>query len=202
MHLQSFDIHILVLINTSSNNNINIYKTTIKELDNVNIKTKGYPIKKSFITLPSILHNSYWVGLFGFKKNINEIALLFSGLIHMDKLEYNNYNYAEMNKVPSVMGKYRTTKYVDDMSFLCEKFYRYERSNEEEKCFLFLRKLDHTNFPTMLPTNIDFNDQEHNKIWFYDRYVNLILSEFVPDDVKNSFDNDTTLSMKYYLNME
>ncbi len=176
-------IYILVLINTSSDNKINIYKTTIKNLDNVNNKTSGYSIKKSIITLPSLLHQSYCIKLFNYDTNTNKIGLIFSGLMHLDKLEMGNYNYVEMNRTPDVLGHLRSATHVDDQSFLEEQFYNFEELETDEKCFLFLRRLAVSGKDVMKPTKISF-DYDHS-IWLYDRYSNLVVKEFIPDEVGN-----------------
>ncbi len=183
------NLHILVFSSSSSDNKIRLYKTTFKKLGNINNTVRGYPVDKSLLPLPSLFHQSINASLFAYDPLTKTMTLLFSGIIHLDKIEEGNINYIELKRQPL-----RSIRYDSDKDFFDEAFFKYEDAEPKEKAFLYMRKVHFTELPIMKPSVINFDDLPSTKgeIWFYDRYKNTVMREFIPKGTSKGFNLNTT----------
>jgi hypothetical protein len=166
-------LYILALFITSSDHIVKLYKTIIKDITNINNVIRGFPISKSIIVPPSLFKNTIIAKLFSYDEHITSMDLLFTGTIDLDSLESGNINYIEMDRTLK-----RHIQYETEEDFLNELFFIYECGKTKDKVFLYFGRRTSTEMPIMIPSEIKFDDKK--KLWFYDRYNNMVIKENVP----------------------
>jgi hypothetical protein len=168
-------LHILV-VSTINNNKIKLYKTIIKNIDNLDDQVIGYPINKSIICDSS----QFNVKLFSFDKLTNKINLLFFGSIQSDDFEYGNMNYIQLIKSTN---SDISIDYEDNSDFMNDIFFKNNDSNNVSKnrVYLYIGKVKTIIKPIMKPTEIDYDNKELKKeLWYYDRYSAHTVKEYIP----------------------
>jgi Phosphatidylserine decarboxylase len=182
----SFDKHYykyyLVFINTTRDNNIFIYKIELPTIDNITDVVRSYAVGKSLKIAESEEYPYYEIKLFRHQLTDNKICLLFTGTIELNKLETNGISTVTLKAPSKVLDELRWTYYTDMTSFLEEQFFNFESTEDQNQCILFIIKIMKTDKELINPFIFKFDMSPD--IYIYDRYVNEVIKEFVPQNLK------------------
>jgi len=169
----------MVITVTASNNRVYIYKVSFDGLDNINDKVHGYPIGKAILPPPSRFSALINVKLYMHDNIGHNIILLFSGTLDLDSLETGGVKYIELRRTEN-----KDMRFINDVDYLNEKFNKLEELSGKDAVYIYISRVDKSNFPIMNASIIDF-DADPTELWIYDRYINSVFKEFVPFELKH-----------------
>jgi len=161
----------LVFINLSMVHTIIIRKIKIKNLDNINEHIRSFYIGKTI----EINNQNLNFTIMLFEHNSNMISLFFIGKINTNTLELNNIHILNLQVPTDVIGNLRQVKYNQETDFLQEIFFNFETYKSNEKCTLFISKVEKSNKNIIYPYIFKFNITTEKYI--YNRYYDNIIKE-------------------------
>ena len=173
-----FDIiykkYYIVIVN-SLNGSVMINKIELPHIGNITNTLRSYHIGKGIQAYSITEHCS--VKLFEHHVKTNEIKLLFSGNLDVNKIEYNKMQSIPLYIPSKVIDKERHAKYTNEISFLEDQFYNYESNelNTQNKCILFITKTRKSEKELIRPYIFKFDVS--NEKFIFDRYNNNIIIE-------------------------
>lgn len=182
----------LVVINTSRSNYVQIHIIPLDNIGNVTKGIRGYGIAKA-IRLSSQIYPYLCLKIFEHELDTNTINLLFSGNIELNEIPANSKKSITLFSPSSVLGRMRNKAMINEMTFLSEEFYNFETENTDNKCVLFMLRVNNTDKQVINPFIYRFDRLEY--IYIFDRYNNNIIKEITPDFINLS--SDMTTKEKY-----
>jgi len=181
---------LMTIVNTSLNDNILCYKIDVKELNNVTSTVRGYPVQKS-IQLPLDAKDNYSIRIF--KVRDNTLYLIFTGESKMDT------DVIRLVPPPAVLGKLRNSYYNNDDNLLDEQFYNFDNIESLSHCLLFYKRtIGRPPYAVITPLSVNINTS--NYTWVYNRYVDNIIREYVPDDMRDNVKKNFSKHVVKFMN--
>lgn len=171
----------LVLISTLNNKPV-ISVINLNNIDNISETVRGYTVRK-IVKTNSIVGMSDSIKLFKLKDNI--LYLLFSGRLEHDYIEYNSKHIITLSGSPSSNNKLRNTHFINESSYLNEKFFNFDTSTTD-KCIISLLKVKRPQSQVVQRKII--NNVKRGYL-IYDRYSTNIILENIPDHIVRKIDN-------------
>jgi len=166
----------LVVINTSVDNSVTIYKIHLTNIGNITPTIRSYSVNRAIERVKGGYPKCEFK-LFEYDMTSKHVKLLFTCSINTNNMEYYNPQILELNPPYDILGNKRSCILNDDTSFLDERFFSYETLNTNEKCLLFITKVNKTDKMYVEPTTIKFCNLKGKFV--YNRYYNNIMKELL-----------------------
>lgn len=171
---------------TTSTHSTRIHKITIKEIGNVNDNIRAYVIGKTVNIEPVIGIGDRILSIKIFELNKTQLKLLFTGMIYVKQHEFYHKSYITMKQpiyTINASDRLKHGTYNNNTSLISEQFYdSKDRYHDTNKCILFFRRVDRPSTNILKPTIYKINEGEHIPI--YNRHHNLIIKEYIPEQLK------------------